>query len=89
VRGPLKDNGNECNKILLADSPSITFEQKRQGLTDIAYANAPAGKYTPGANGRASDVRHGTGSVCVFGDGHAMSYTPDRLLTEIPILEKK
>lgn len=69
--------------IILADSPNILFAQTAQGIMDIAYANAPGGLYKPGDTGHDRDIRHGVGSVCIFCDGHAKAYPPQKLIAEI------
>lgn len=85
VRGP-KRVRDETITILMADCGSILFAQNDQGLRDIAYANAPAGKYAAGTPVEDSDIRHPGGSNMVFVDGHAKSYRPDRLIVEVPPL---
>jgi prepilin-type processing-associated H-X9-DG protein len=87
VRGPYQSE-DACREIVLADSPSIFFQQDMHGLMDIAYSNAVVGYYGPGTVGKDKDIRHGTGSVCAFYDGHIVAYRPERLLAEVPLLEE-
>lgn len=73
--------------MVLADCPSLAFEQTSDGLMDVAYANAKVGTYRAGDLGSDADMRHPSGSNVLFADGHAKMYTPQRLLSEIPPLD--
>ncbi|MCL6628288.1 MAG: prepilin-type N-terminal cleavage/methylation domain-containing protein [Armatimonadetes bacterium] len=80
-------SGDTSSIMIMADCSSIAFVQTADGMMDVAYADAPSGKYKATDTVDASYTRHVGGSNVLFADTHVRNFSPQRLLAEIPPIE--